>query len=236
MDVKQMIEDNYISRKKHLLNSFVKSIAQGKNVLIDRFGKEYANLIINESRREYEALIPKIPFIGDKNPLLIFLISTSRYLAIYRVLRRNGLAVEEAGKIIYEINEAELKSIPVFVRRIIGYLYFSKLFIWRVKKRAKESQERKYPCGYVFNFIEGDGQRFDYGLDYTECAGCKFLSEQNASELAPFMCALDNVVSDNLYWGLTRTMTIANGFEKCDFRFKKGGKTNITSASFGEQR
>jgi hypothetical protein len=224
-----MRDDNYISRKKQLLKSFDKAIAPSKRVLIYRLGNEQANSLINESRREYEALIPQIPFIGNKNPLLIFLLPTSRYLAIYRVLRRMGLTVEEAGQIISQMNEAELKSIPVFVRCIIGYLWFSPWLIRRFKKRAKESQEREYPAGYVLTFIEGDGRKFDYGFDYTECAGCKFLNEQNASELAPLMCALDKTVSDTLHWGLTRTMTIAEGFEKCDFRFKKGGKTNIIS-------
>jgi hypothetical protein len=53
---------------------------------------------------------------------------------------------------------------------------------------------------------------------------CKFLSAQDALELAPYVCAVDKVASEMLGWGLTRTMTIAEGFEKCDFRFKKGAK------------
>jgi hypothetical protein len=224
-----MSDNNYISRKQQFLKSFDRSIARGKRVLIDLYGNERANSLISESRREYEALIPQIPFIGNKNPFLIFLLPTSRYLAIYRVLRRMGLAVEEAGQIIYQMNEAELKSIPIIVRRIIGYLWFSPWLIRRFRKRAKESQECKFPGGYVLTFIEGDGQKYDYGFNYTECAGCKFLNEQNASELAPFMYALDKTVSEALGWGLTRTMTIADGFDKCNFRFKKGDKTNIIS-------
>jgi hypothetical protein len=222
-----MRNDNYISRKQQLLKSFDSSIARGKRVLIYRYGNEHANSLIRESRSEYESLIPQIPFIGNNNPLLIFLLPTSRYLSIYRVLLRMGLTHVDAIQIIYQMNEAELKAIPYPVRRIIGYLWFSPWLIKRFRKRAKESQERKYSGGYVFTFIEGDGQKFDYGIDYTECAGCKFLNEQNAPELAPFLCALDKVSSEMLYWGLTRTMTIAEGFEKCDFRFKKGGKTDV---------
>ena len=79
----------------------------------------------------------------------------------------------------------------------------------------------------MLTFIEADGRSFDYGFDYTECAGCQFLNRQGASELAPFLCAVDKVASEILGWGLTRTMTIAGGFNKCDFRYKKGGSTNI---------
>ena len=209
------------------MKDFDKSFARVKRKVISRFDEQQANILIRESRQEYEALIPQIPYIGDKNPLLIFLLPTSRYLAIYRVLQRLGWTVEDAGQLIYEMSEAELKAIPGIVRRVIGYLWFSRWFLGRLKKRATESQERKYPGGYVLTFIEGNGQDFDYGIDYTECASCKFLSAQNALELAPYVCAVDKAASEMMGWGLSRTMTLAEGREKCDFRFKKGRKTDV---------
>jgi hypothetical protein len=48
-------------------------------------------------------------------------------------------------------------------------------------------------------------------------------------ELAPHVCAVDKVTSELLGWGLTRTMTLAEGFAKCDFRFKKGGETSVAT-------
>ena len=76
--------------------------------------------------------------------------------------------------------------------------------------------------------VEGDGQDFDYGIYYIECASCKFLNEQDAPELAPYVCAVDKVASEMLGWGLRQTMTLAESCERCDFRFKKGGKTYVT--------
>jgi hypothetical protein len=107
----------------------------------------------------------------------------------------------------------------------MGYLWFSPLFLRRVRKRAAESQQRQYPGGYVFTCIEGDSRDFDWGIDYTECSSCKLLKAQDAMDLAPYVCAVDKVSSELLGWGLTRTMTLAEGFDKCDFRFKKGGET-----------
>lgn len=222
-----MTYENYISRKSRLLKDFDKSFVRVRRKLISRFDEEQSNILIRESRQEYEALIPQIPFIGVRNPFLIFLLPTSRYLAIYRVLKRLGRTVEDAGQLIYEMSEAELKAIPWLVRRVIGYLWFSRWFLGRIKKRAIESHDRKYPGGYVLTFLEGNGQNFDYGIDYTECASCKFLSAQNALELAPYVCAVDKVASEMMGWGLSRTMTLAEGREKCDFRFKKGGKTDV---------
>jgi hypothetical protein len=222
-----MKNEGYLSQKSQLLKDFDKAVARASKLLISRFGQEKGNALISESRREYETLIPKIPYIGDRSPLLIFLLPTSRYLAIYRVLKKQGRTVDDIGQLIYEMNKAELKVVPAIVRRAIGYLWFTQWYKGRVKKRAAESQQRKYPGGYVLSFVEGDGQDFDYGIDYTECAGCKFLEAQNAVELAPYMCALDKTASELMGWGLSRTMTLASGSGKCDFRFKKGGKTFV---------
>ena len=100
-------------------------------------------------------------------------------------------------------------------------------YIRRLRKRAAESHERRYPGDYVYTFVEGDGETFDFGVDYLECACCKFLQQQGASELGPYICAADLLYSEILDWGLIRTQTLSEGTEKCDFRFKKGGPTRV---------
>jgi len=224
-----MPEASYASQKPRLLKDFDRMAARVKRVLISRYGEEPAKALIGESRREYETLIPQIPYIGAKSPMLIFLLPTTRYLAIYWALQKRGATVEDGGRLIYEMCEAEAKAIPGPVRRLMGYLWFSPLFLRRVRKRAAESQQRQHPGGYVFTFVEGDGRDFDWGIDYTECSSCKLLKAQDAMELAPYVCAVDKVTSELLGWGLTRTMTLAEGFEKCDFRFKKGGETSVAT-------
>jgi len=37
-------------------------------------------------------------------------------------------------------------------------------------------------------------------------------------------------------WGLTRTETLADGYDRCDFRFKKGGENKISSKTSEVQR
>ena len=160
------------------------------------------------------------------------MLPTIRGLAIYRTILKFGGNVEDAGKLIYTISEKELQSIPGFVRKFMGYLWFSRWFIKRLIKRDKITQEREYPGNFVLTYIEGDGETYNFGVDYTECANVKFLKDQNALELAPFICATDKVVSELLGWGLTRTTTLAEGNQKCDFRFKKHGKTIVPVPDF----
>lgn len=222
-----MIQENYLYRKNRLLRDFDRSLSRVSQSLVSRLGEEQARRLIQDSRQEYEALIPRIPFIGRNNPLLIFLLPTSRYLGVYRALQRQGLTVEDAGQLAFEIGSAELKAIPSVARRFIGYLWFSPWFKERIRKRATDTQLRRYPGNYVLTYVEGDGREFDYGVDYLECASCKLLEAEDALELAPYVCAVDKIASELLGWGLARTMTLAEGSHKCDFRFKKGGETRV---------
>ena len=218
---------NYEYQRRRLIRDFDKSLLRVIPLLASFLGEEDTKLLIQESRQEYETLIVRIPFIGRNNPLLIFFLPTPRYLAVYRTLQRMGYSTEDAGYLIYEIGSAGLRKIPYIARKFIGYLWFSHWLTDRLNKRAADSRLRKYPGNFVLDYVETDGQDFDYGVDYLECATCKFLKSEGAFELVPYICAVDKTASEELGWGLTRTMTLAEGANKCDFRFKRGGKTNV---------
>ena len=222
-----MAQNNYLSRKNRLMRTFDKLLARVEPAVIAWLGEEQASRFRQEARQEYEDLIPRIPFIGNNALLLSFFFPTTRYLAVYRALLRQGRTVEDAGRLVYLMGAEEARAIPYLARRVLEYLWFSRLFRQLLKRRATKSQRRRYPGDFVMNYVEGDGREFDYGVDYIECANCKFLQAENALELAPYECATDRPISELAGWGLTRTMTIAEGFPRCDFRFKKGGKTRV---------
>ena len=222
-----MIREDYLFRKKRLLRDFDKSLARVKPSLLSWIGEEQSRRLHRHSREEYEALIPRIPFIGVNSPLLVFFLPTTRYLAVYRGLQRQGLTIEDAGRLTLEIGTGALRAIPSMARRLIGYAWFTPWFMNRLRKRTIDSQQRRYPGDYVLSYVCGDGREFDYGVDYTECASCKLLEAENAMELAPYVCAVDKFASELLGWGLKRTMSLAEGAHKCDFRFKKGGETSV---------
>ncbi len=227
----------YFGTRKHkLLKDFDRLMKKAMTVLVSQYGREFAESVVSDVREEYSKLIPEIPYVGQNRILVLFITGTAQSLAMYKVLRNHGKTLEEAGMLYYLMCKAILNSYPRTVRWLIGKASFSKLFLRAARKSALESQKRLYPGGYVFSFVEGDQKNFDYGVDYFECAGCKFLSDQGASELAPYVCTADIVYSDSFGWGLMRTKTIAEGFEKCDFRFKKGGKTRVASHVIQERQ
>jgi hypothetical protein len=220
-------ENFYLKRKRRLLLEFDLMARSARPVLKTYFG-ETLNTVIVETRREFERLIPQLPYIGGKQPFTEFIIFTGMLLAVYRVGKAHGKSVEQIGALIYEIGNSFLCSYPAVLLYMFGRMNFSKLYLNRLQTRALESQRRKYSDDYVYNFVKGDGKTFDYGVDYIECASCKFLAKQGAFELAPYLCPVDIIYSEALGWGLSRVMTLAEGAPKCDFRFKRGGETNVT--------
>ena len=223
-----MSNENYVSRTPQLLKGFDRAISLVKPILIARYGDE-ADALIQDSRQEYCDLIPQIPYIGDKDPLLdVFFFPASRHLGIFKAFREHGKTVEEVGRLVYEIGEAEINAIPGLARRAIGIMWFSRWFKGRLQKRVALSRERKYPAGYSVAFVQGDGIEFDYEFDYIECAVLNFYRQQGAAELVRYLCAIDKIASELLGWGLHRTMTLADGGSRCDFQFKKDGKTCVT--------
>jgi len=220
------MDDYYIKQKPKLLKDFDKMSKQVKNVLVSHYGEEMADTIIQETRDEYENLIPEIPYIGGKNnPLTENLVKSAWFLALYRVFKRHGKTAPEAGEISYQMTEASLDAHPQFLLRLLGRWKFTPFYLKKLKKRALKSQKREYPGDWVFEVVDGDKKDFDFGVDYTECGICKFFQEQKAEEFTPFLCPLDIPMGEKFDLGLVRTKTLAEGNDKCDFRFKKGRKT-----------
>lgn len=134
-----ILEDFHISKKSQLLKDFDRIAERARKIFVSRYSEDFTNVIADEVRREYEALIPQIPYIGNKQPLTRFIISTAQFPAMYRVLKRHRKSVEETGKIIYEICELILDTYPVFVLRFLGRGKFSRKHLEELRKLTEES-------------------------------------------------------------------------------------------------
>ncbi len=222
-----MTSNAFVARTARLLKEFDKTVKRVRGVFVARFGDPLTDTMIAETRQEYANLIPQLPDLGGKQPFTQFIISSAWFLAMYRALQRHGFSVEEAGQLIYDMSEAFLKTYPAFLRRLFGDRRFSPRYLKGLQRRAAASQQRQYAGDYVYEFVPGDAQTFDYGVDYTACATCAFYQAQGSPELARYVCAVDKLYSEMLGWGLTRTKTLAEGHDRCDFRFRKGGPTRV---------
>jgi hypothetical protein len=212
------------------MRDFDRATKRAQGIVESRYGPALARHLITEARQEFVHVIPDLPDLGGKQPFARFVAASGWFLAFHRALTRSGRPVRESGELAYALTEQYVAAVPWVGRTLIRWLWFSKLFQKRVRFRAQQSQGHRQRGEFVYEYVQGDGQQFEFGVDYLECAVWTFLKGQGAPELAPYLCALDQLYSDAFRWGLVRTTTLAEGGPRCDFRFKRGGKTRIASS------
>ncbi|MHC4395791.1 MAG: L-2-amino-thiazoline-4-carboxylic acid hydrolase [Planctomycetota bacterium] len=208
-----------------------------QDYLTKRYGEELANRLYRETRQEYEKIIPEIPYIQGMRARALnsFLIIVAQELAVYRIMKRHNKNLEEIWEICHEAIKSRMEKFSQIKRWLLKYLMFSNFLMRRVKKRARRGEQLKFG-DFEVRYLIGDGKEFDWGVDYVGCGHYSFLKAQGAEEFAPYVCLSDIPLSDALGWGLIRTQTIADGCQSCDFRFKKGSKTTISSKTAEVQK
>lgn len=225
-----MVKNYYISRKPKLLKSFDKTAGLLRDSIVSRYGEDFSDALYREVRQEYEALIPQIPHIEGIRaaPLNTFLVISAQELAIYKVMKKEGKTAGEAWEICHDALRLRMEKVPKIKRWLLKRLMYSSFVKKRMQRRAEKNQKLRFG-DFEVRYVMGDGKNFDFGVDYVGCGIYKFMKDQRAEEFTPYVCMSDIALSDAMGWGLIRTETLADGCERCDFRFKKGGKTKISS-------
>jgi hypothetical protein len=217
----QVNSNYYLRHKSEILAQFHTHANGWRPLLVAKYGKDFADGILTDCLNWYENLIPEIPYIGgDENPMTRHLVRSTTSLVLYKVMKAHGKSAAEIGKIIYD---AVVEAVSQLQTRYTFEL--SAEYIAKQKLLAINSQERRYPGDWVWEFIEGDGEKYDYGKNFLECGTQKLYHAHDADAFLPFYCYLDFVTHRTIGWGFSRTMTLAEGFHMCDFRWTKGGDT-----------
>ena len=231
-----MVTQFYTNLKPKLMKNLDKILKPVRQVLAERYGKEFAETIIAETKKEYEDLIPAFPYVGGVNMRMMTnkITWSAHCLALYRVMQRHGKSVDESGTLICDAVEKNWKTFPNNLIAILsGIFIFTQLVTGPLRREAARSQKGRYPQGGVMAFIDGDGDSFNFGLDYMQCPIHKFFHAQGADELTPYLCRTDFIYSRACRTGLKRTTTLAGGGTKCDFRWKRRG--DIVDAEIREK-
>jgi hypothetical protein len=220
----------YISRKSKLLKDFDRTASLLRDHLIQRYGEEFTDTLYGEARREYENLIPEVPFVRGvrARALNSFLLITAQEVAVYKVMKRHGKGPTESWEICHASIKERMKTFSRVRRWLLKRLMYSRFLMRRVRKRVERQEKLKFG-DFEIAYVLGDGTDYDWGVDYLACGNYNFAKSQGAEEFAPYICMSDIALGDALEWGLIRTRTLADGCDSCDFRFKKGSETRISS-------
>jgi hypothetical protein len=135
-------------------------------------------------------------------------------------LQPRGLSDDEIGELVYRVAEEWVTSSPRWIGRVQVLLAKTPFLRMILSRISRQTQQRKYPGDFVVQFIPGDSRSFDFGLDFTSCAIHKFFQAEQAGHFAKYMCRIDYLATSIKGIELIRTGTIANGADKCDFRYR----------------
>jgi hypothetical protein len=113
-------------------------------------------------------------------------------------------------------------------RWLLKRVMFSGIIKRRFRQRASAGEIHRFG-DFQVRFVVGNGEDFDFGVDYLACGIHNFVRAHGGEEFAPYVCMSDIALSDAMDWGLIRTETLADGCQRCNFRFKRGAITQISS-------
>jgi hypothetical protein len=183
--------------------------------------------MVKELDKRFKVLSIDTKFAAQSsNPIDKRLDFAACFLALIQLLESKNQSYEEIKRICLEVTfnyvhpknmfERWLKRLPAkFVgRKIVRPL---------IKLLHEKINTKGHPEGFRAAIITEKAQTYGlgYGVDILECGICKLFQKHSARRYASILCEVDKITSRLAGLELKRTGTIADGAEKCDFRFKK---------------
>lgn len=185
-----------------------------------------ANEMMENLEDRYYLIVKDVPFARtSSNPMDKRLDFTSCFLGLIQLLEDQGLDFDKIRAICLEITHDYVrpkskwqqwaKGLPV---RLIG----TGLMRPVVKLLARKVATKGHPDGFKARIETNKTETYGlgYGIDILECGICKLFAKHNAQKYVSILCEVDKFTSNLAGLELIRTGTIAEGAEKCDFRFK----------------
>ena len=220
--------DYYVRNQHKYMQLYDRGSRYQKRVLAKHFDESQINRWIPAARLRFQALLPEMPFIGgDDDGFTQDHMFPSVVLSWAHILREEGLPIRTIGQVIFELGAVGFTALPSPVRRLKGLTLFSEKKKAQWREAAKRSQLRQYPGDWVIQYVEGDGEAFDYGLEVIECARHKLWRAQGLEAFLPYVCASEWTQLRAIGVEFRRTQTLANGGTCCDDRYVCRGDNGL---------
>jgi hypothetical protein len=115
------------------------------------YDKEFADKIILQAKKEFEDLIPRIPYFGGLiNPFNELIMVGAYMVAVHKAMKSHGKTAEETVLIFYDLVDHLFTRIPKFFLWLGQKFVFSNTFIKMLQGISKRMSEMKDPNGFDF--------------------------------------------------------------------------------------
>jgi hypothetical protein len=184
--------------------------------LVARLGREPEEAI-TAAAAIFAEMLPTMAYLDKpEHPLAAALFTCNVNIALWLALRERGVRVEEFGQAL--LTGLRLAPLPMPTESPAEREQRLEHF-----RAAALASRQASPLEDVFDVVDPLDDSFTWGFDVHSCAILKSAQRHGAAELMPFLCAVDDVMSDKGDQGLRRTGTLALGARTCDFRYQPGG-------------
>ena len=221
------IENYFADQKMYCGTFFERAARNGKKAVFAKYGKENGQHVLEQVKAEYENLLPQVPYVGEIDIMKRQMLLTVIFTAFYQVLKEQE-KIEDIWTLCNDFNKETLMGMPGLVRWLLKKSTFGKRMKNSFKKLADEHKEKN--LADQWDYVEGDGKTFDYGMNMTRCAKVSFLHDIGAEEFTPYVCLIDKNFAQCCNYGLKRTQVLAEGATYCDFRLSKDGPVDVASS------
>jgi len=223
------VRDYYVTKQKRLMKLFDFMFRSIKEKLEFYYGEQYTEQIVLKSRHNFEGIIPQLPYVGGmKNYYTPIIVLNGTIIAMFRAMKETDKTAADVIRIWAEAADDLFAKIPAWMAHLGGQVLLSKPVIKSFRKQTIMSQERRFPEDWVYELLDGDGDKYDVGFEFSECAVIKLYQAMDTMELAPYCNFADVTYSHYLGIGLDASETLGMGCDHCRMLFKKGGETLIT--------
>ena len=228
------MQDYYVSKRRWLMHLFDFIFRPIEGKLASSHGDQYAGLIVHQSRQNFEEILPLLSYVGGiKNYYTPIIVINGMIIAMFRAMNETGKTAEDVVRVWAAAADTLFARIPAWLADLGGQAILSKPMVNAFRKQASLSQEQRFPEDWVYTLLEGDGEEFDVGFEFSECAVIKLYQTMGTMDLAPFCNFVDVTYSHYMGLGLDASETLGMGCERCRMLFKKGRKTLVTSNLVG---
>ncbi len=227
--VAKIVENFYIKKKSKFMRSFDERLAVVSDELRKKFDNKKSEELMSQMKAEFEKILPNIPYIGgQKNPTTLVLVKCMSDLAIFHTLEKIGFSFREIGEFHYNYvlaaNKLRKEALKKAGRDPSNYP-FDPVYMDYQKKLTEETKLKLYPDDWVMEFVEGEGDTFEWGWDIAQCGVQKAFKKLGDEKYLPFICLGDFYEAEGLGFGFSRTQALGFGAPLCTHRFVKNYKT-----------
>ena len=180
---------------------------------------------VDSARAELQIIAPTLAYLETpQTPLARALFFCAVYLSVFMVLRREGVDVHGYGAALLSHLNNAAPSDAADAGGGDGSADGS----------TAEVGDKRHPGEFDVEYLE-PGLDYAVGFNIKSCAICYLYGQHDALALVPYMCATDDVMSDQRHQGLRRTGTIALGATHCDFRYQPDGPPQRVAEAYPDR-